>query len=168
MGKNKTRFGPDIISTHWMLYFKKLKKILYKKLDKIGENLDIRPYVTIVGTQNVIIGNNVTIRPFTSIYADNNEGCKITIGNDVLLGPNIYMTVSNHNYKNRDINISEQGHTFKSIKIEDGAWIGYGCIILPGVTIGKHSVVAAGSVVTKDVRDYTVVAGIPAKVIKDI
>ncbi|KUO75984.1 MAG: hypothetical protein APF77_24485 [Clostridia bacterium BRH_c25] len=78
------------------------------------------------------------------------------------------MTVNNHNYKNINIKISEQGHTFNSITICDGAWIGYGTIILPGVTIGKHSIIAAGSVVTKDVPDFTVVGGVPGKIIKEL
>jgi len=56
----------------------------------------------------------------------------------------------------------------KSVHIKTGAWIGYGAIILQGVTIGRNSVVAAGAVVTKDVPDYTVVGGIPAKTIKII
>ncbi|WP_129597537.1 acyltransferase [Anaerophilus nitritogenes] len=166
--KFKNRFGPDIIFTHWMLYFKSLRSFLYKKLGRYGMNLDIRPYVTIVGTNNVEIGDNITIRPYTSIYADNDEGKKVIIGNDVLIGPNVYMTVSNHNYQNKNIPIKSQGYTFKDIIICDGAWIGYGAIILPGVIIGKHAVVAAGSVVTKNVPDYTVVGGVPAKVIKKI
>jgi len=164
----RNRFGPDIVSTHWLLYFKSLRKFLIRKISKVGKNVDIRPMVTIVGTQNVEIGNNVTLRPFTSIYADNQENCKVVIGNDVLLGPNVYMTVSNHNYDNPQMKIADQGHTFKSIQICDGAWIGYGVIILPGVTIGHHAVVAAGAVVTKDVPDFTVAAGIPAKVIKKL
>lgn len=160
------RFGPDIWTTHWMLHFKGLRKFLIRKLGRAGRNVDIRPMVTVVGAQNVELGDNVTLRPFTSIYADNNEGSKVVIGNDVLLGPNIYMTVSNHNYDNPHIRIADQGHTFKSIYIQDRAWIGYGAIILPGVTVGRHAVVAAGAVVTKDVPDYCVVAGVPAKVIR--
>lgn len=58
MSKFKNRIGPDILSTNWMLYFKPLKKIIYKKFRRIGRNIDIRPYVTIVGTQNVEIGDN--------------------------------------------------------------------------------------------------------------
>jgi acetyltransferase-like isoleucine patch superfamily enzyme len=162
------RFGPDIWTTHWFLYFKGMRKFLIRKLSKVGNHVDIRPMVTIVGTQNVEIGNNVTLRPFTSIYADNDQDCKVIIGDDVLMGPNIYMTVSNHNFMDRDLKIAEQGHTFKSIRICDGAWIGYGVIILPGVTIGCHSVVAAGAVVTKDVPDYCVAAGVPAKVIRKL
>lgn len=61
-----------------------------------------------------------------------------------------------------------QGGNEKEIRIKAGAWIGYGAIILQGVTIGRNSVVAVGAVVTKDVPDYTVVGGIPAKVIKRI
>src|SRR5690606_2846599 len=142
MSKFKNRFGPDILRTHWMLYFKSLRKILYKKISKVGKNVDIRPFVTIVGTQNVEIGDNVVLRPYTSIYADNDEGKKVIIGNDVLLAPNVYMIVNNHNYNDINLNISEQGYTYKDIIIKDGAWIGYGAVILPGVTIGKHAIVA--------------------------
>lgn len=168
MIKYRNRFGPDIISTHWMLYIKPLKRILYKKIGKIGKNVDIRPYVTIVGTQNVEIGDNVVLRPFTSIYADNDQGRKVIIGNNVLLAPNVYMIVNNHNYLDLDINISEQGYTYKDIIVEDGAWIGYGAVILPGVRVGRHSIVAAGAVVTKDVEEYSIVGGVPAKLIKKI
>ena len=166
--KYKNRFGPDIFSTHWPLYFKSLRKYVYRKMSRVGSNVDIRPFVTIVGTQNVEIGDNVTLRPFTSIYADNNEGKKVIIGSDVLIGPNVYMTVSNHNFQDTGRRILEQGHTYSSITICDGAWIGYGAIILPGVTIGKHSIVAAGAVITKDVPDYTVVGGVPGRIIKSI
>jgi len=167
-GKKQSRFGPDLPSTHWLLYFKSLRKYIYKKIGKVGNNVDIRPFVTIIGAKNVEIGNNVTLRPFTNIDADNDEGKRVIIGNDVLIAPNVYMTVSNHNYENVRFKILEQGYTFKDITICDGAWIGYGAIILPGVTIGKNSVVAAGAVVTKDVPDFTVVGGVPAKVIKSI
>ncbi|OHW61973.1 galactoside O-acetyltransferase [Andreesenia angusta] len=164
----KNRIGPDIILTHWMLYFKGLKKILYRKMNKVGKNVEIRPFVTIVGTDNVEIGDNVTLRPFTSIYAENNENKRVLIEKDVLIGPNVYMTTSNHEYRNPNKKICEQGHRFDNIVVKEGAWIGYGCIILPGVTIGKHSVIGAGSVVTKSIEDYSVAVGCPARVIKSI
>ncbi|MBT2724003.1 acyltransferase [Bacillus sp. ISL-46] len=90
----------------------------------------------------------------------------ISIGNNVMLGPNVSMSSENHIYINTEKPIKEQGVERKGIFIEDDCWIGTGAIILDGVRIGRGSVVAAGSVVTKDIPPYSIVAGIPAKIIK--
>lgn len=95
-------------------------------------------------------------------------GATITIEDDVLIAPNVFITVNNHNFSDISIPISMQGGNEKSVHIKAGAWIGYGAIILQGVTIGRNSVVAAGAIVTKNVPDYTVVGGIPAKTIRSI
>ena len=88
----------------------------------------------------------------------------ITIEDDVMLGPNVQLITENH-----PINPSERKNLdLKPILIQKNAWIGAGAIVLPGVTVGKNSVVAAGSVVTKDVPANTVVGGVPAKFIKNI
>lgn len=86
----------------------------------------------------------------------------------MIIAPNVFVTVNNHNFSDISIPVSMQGENEKSVHIKTGAWIGYGAIILRGVTIGRNSVVAAGAVITKDVPNYTVVGGIPAKVIKRI
>ncbi|MDL2305398.1 acyltransferase, partial [Bacteroides sp. OttesenSCG-928-D19] len=72
----------------------------------------------------------------------------------------------NHNFEDVNIPIDEQGVDTLPVVIEDDVWIGANAVILPGVTVGKHSVIAAGSVVSRSVPPYSVCAGIPAKVIK--
>ena len=82
------------------------------------------------------------------------------------MGPDVLILNSNHLYQNPNILIRKQGIVYARVVIEDDVWIGTRSIILPGVTIGKGSVIAAGSVVTKDVPPYNLVGGIPAKIIK--
>lgn len=91
----------------------------------------------------------------------------VTIGSHVNLAQHITVTALNHNFTTSE-NIDTQGVSTAAVTISDDVWIGAGAVILPGVTIGEHVVVAAGSVVTKDVPSHSVVAGVPAKVIKSI
>lgn len=92
----------------------------------------------------------------------------VCIGNNVNLAQGITVTALNHNFEDTTQRIDEQGISTKPVVIGDDVWIGANAVILPGVTIGQHVVVAAGAVVTKDVPDYSVVAGVPAKVIKQL
>ena len=103
---------------------------------------------TRVGIGNVIIG-------------------PVTIGSHVNLAQHITVTALNHNFSTSGM-IDTQGVNTAQVTISDDVWIGAGAVILPGVTIGEHVVVAAGSVVTKDVPSHSVAAGVPAKVIKSI
>lgn len=90
----------------------------------------------------------------------------VTIGNHVILAQNIVMSGLNHMYTDIHIPIHRQPVTTAPIVIEDECWIGANTVITAGVTIGKHSVVAAGAVVTKDIPPYSVAVGNPARVIK--
>ncbi|MCS6842532.1 MAG: acyltransferase [Roseiflexus sp.] len=92
----------------------------------------------------------------------------ITIGNDVFLAPLVQMLAVNHVYHDTSRPISLQGITCQGIIVEDGAWIGGGAIILDGVRIGKNAVVGAGAVVTRDVPDYCVAVGNPARIVRDL
>ena len=92
----------------------------------------------------------------------------VCIGNNVNLAQGITVTALNHNFKDATKRIDEQGISTKPVVISDDVWIGANAVILPGVTIGRHVVVAAGAVVTKDVPGNCVVGGVPAKVIKEI
>ena len=92
----------------------------------------------------------------------------VCIGNHVNLAQGITVTALNHNFKDTAKHIDEQGISTNPVVIGDDVWIGANAVILPGVTIGRHCVVAAGAVVTKDVPDNTVVGGVPAKVLKTL
>lgn len=130
----------------------------------IGNNVSIQKGVIISTSEGgrIIIGNNVYIGEY-SIITSNAE---IEINDNVLISPHNDIVDFNHIYKDIDKPINKQGFIAKKVKIEEDVWIGSGCKILMGVTIGKGAVIGAGSVVTKDVLPYHVVAGNPPKIIK--
>ena len=88
---------------------------------------------------------------------------KVNYGKNVLIGPNVVIRSSNHNYAEINVPIINQGMTKGEIIIEDNVWISSNCVILPNCTIGEGAIVAAGAVVTKDIEPYSIVGGIPAK-----
>jgi len=90
----------------------------------------------------------------------------ITIGNDVWTGHHVYITDQNHAYTDIDRPISQQSQPERSVTIGDGSWIGHGAVILPGVNIGKHVVIGANAVVTKNLPDFCVAVGSPAKIVR--
>lgn len=110
------------------------------------------------------IGDHSHIGDFTIIDLVND----VSIGADVAIGPNCTLYTHDHEYTDKNVAAWKGGVVSKSIQIEDGAWVGSNVTILPGVTIGKRAVVAAGSVVTKNVASETIVGGIPSKFIKQI
>ena len=92
---------------------------------------------------------------------------RIVIGKDVMMGPNCIMRTYSHAHDRLDIPMNQQGFEPERIMhIGDDVWIGTNVIILPGVNIGSHCIIGAGSVVTKDVPDYAIVGGAPAKIIR--
>ena len=111
---------------------------------------------------------DVTIGDYTRIGIHCTLIGPVCIGNHVNLAQGITVTALNHNFEDSSKRIDEQGVSTKPVVIGDDVWIGTNAVILPGVTIGSHCVVAAGAVVTKDVPDHTLVGGVPAKVIKNI
>ena len=111
---------------------------------------------------DVIIGDHTRVGLHNTIIGP------VTIGSHVNLAQGITVTALNHNFSDSEKRIDEQGVSTTSVVIEDDVWIGANAVVLPGVRIGTHSVVAAGAVVTKDVPPHSIVAGVPAKVIKKI
>ena len=162
------RIGPDLAVTHWLLHFKFGQKIIKKKFAKCGKNVQIRPGCILVNLNLIEMGDNVVIRPGTQIYANTIGKARVVIENNVLIAPNVFIATGDHDYKNPNVPIIFQGGVCKSITIKEGAFIGVNAVILKGVTIGKNSVVGAGAIVTKDVPDYCVVGGVPAKIISKI
>lgn len=92
----------------------------------------------------------------------------ITIGDDVYLGTLVQVLAVNHVFADTGRPISHQGITAEGVSIADGAWVGSGAIVLDGVRVGRNAVVGAGAVVTKDVPDYCIAIGNPARVVRDL
>lgn len=111
---------------------------------------------------------DVIIGDYTRVGLHNTIIGPVTIGHHVNLAQGITVTALNHNFMDSNKRIDEQGVSTKPVTIGNDIWIGANAVILAGVTIGNHSVIAAGAVVTKDVPPHSLVAGVPAKVIKKI
>jgi acetyltransferase-like isoleucine patch superfamily enzyme len=162
-----------------------------RRLMRLGRSVILEDYVAIdaLSQQGVTLGDNVTIARGTLIQCTgvvrnlgvglqigNNSAVGafsflgaqggITIGSNVIMGPKVSFHAENHQFTRLDLPIRLQGESRQGICVQDDCWIGSGSIILDGVTIGEGSVVAAGSVVTKSVPPYSVVAGVPARMIK--
>lgn len=129
----------------------------------LGKKSVIESYCCI----NNAVGD-VTIGDYTRIGIHCTVIGPVCIGNHVNLAQGITVTALNHNFTDANSMIDEQGISTKPVIIDDDVWIGANAVILPGITIGRHVVVAAGAVVTKDVPPYSLVAGVPARVIKQL
>ena len=178
-------------SSGWILVGKQVS-IRYANYLEAGKDLIIEDYAEINARsqQKIRLGNRVTIGKYAIIRPGNlyggepGEGLRIgdhsnvgpysyigcsgfiSIGNNVMISPRVSIYAENHVFDATDATIKSQGVQRKTVVIEDDCWIAANSIVLAGVTIGKGSVVAAGSVVSKDVPPYSVVAGVPARIIK--
>lgn len=156
----------------WLIYPFDMALRLYKRqkmrlLLGGGNRVIDDPYI-IAGTHNIIMDDNVSIGPGATIYT---TGAKLIIKHHVIVGPHLTIITGDHN-------ISVVGKYICDVKeknpendldvvIESDVWIGCNVTILKGVTIGRGSVIAAGAVVTKSCPPYSIVGGVPAKVIKE-
>ncbi|WP_405285188.1 acyltransferase [Methanobrevibacter sp.] len=126
--------------------------------DNLGENSRVMAPISGAALDKLVIGDNVFIN--SNCLAMARGG--ITIEDDVMLAANVQLLSNNHDEYNRNVLLC------KPIHIKKGAWIGAGATILPGVTIGEYAIVGASAVVTKDVGDYEVAVGVPAKIVKTL
>lgn len=166
--------------------------ICRRKCESVGESTRFGSNVVIIGGKQSVgrgirIGSRCSINDFCQIVTDHynsecgieigdnchfNFGCYVSgtgglrIGNDCLFAPGVKILTSGHNFDDLELPIIQQGLDMAQVVIEDNVWIGAGAIILQNVTIGSGSVIAAGAVVNKSVDPNTVVAGVPASVIR--
>jgi len=114
-------------------------------------------------------GVGLEIGDYSAIGAQSFIGAQggIRIGSDVIMGPGVKIFSENHNYDRREVPMRIQGEFRKKVVIEDDCWIGSGVTILGGVIVGTGTVIAAGAVVTKSIPPFSIVAGVPAKVLKN-
>jgi acetyltransferase-like isoleucine patch superfamily enzyme len=166
------RLGPDMPLTHMLLHSSRIGKWLcQKKFRQFGKNSSFRTGAYAITTRGIAIGENVVIRPGTMLFASplGEDTCQIAIEDFALIGSGVHIYVSNHEFRDTSKPIFFQGHSdIKPVVIRSGAWIGANAIILPGVTIGKNSIIGAGSVVTRSIPDFCVAVGNPAKIIKKL
>ncbi len=142
-----------------------LRRPLYKMfLKKCGKDLYVQEGVKIKWLNRVSIGDRVAINEFCWFEGSG----EIEIGNGVWIAPGVSIASFDHVHTARVHDLMAQDKIYGKVVIENNVWIGTNCCILKGVKIGEGAVVGAGSVVTKDVLPYTVVAGNPAKKIRDV
>lgn len=143
---------------------------LSKKGIRLGRNVSILSN-SIIECTGVIreLGEGLEIGDYVGIA----QNCfiqvrgHVKIGSRVILGPGVSIFSENHNIQDLNIPIMDQGATRKGVIIGDDVWVGARVVILDGVSIGNHCVIAAGSIVNKDVPDYAIVGGVPAKILKN-
>jgi maltose O-acetyltransferase len=143
---------------------KKLRGYYYSQLmAQAGVGLSISDGVRINNPRMVTVGDHCYLGAGVQFYPWNE---RIIIGNNVLIAAGVRMITRKHGFADVDLPMSAQGYTNAPIVIEDDVWIGFQAIILPGVTVGRGSIVGAGAVVTRDVEPYTIVGGVPARLIR--
>lgn len=166
------RIGPDLPLTHALLYSRRAGRWLgRRKLKYFADGAEIRPHAYLVDGRSISIGRNVIVRPGCKFFAvSNKDGLgNIDIEDNVLIGSDVHIYVSNHRFSDPEQDIYTQGHDApRPVKVRRGAWIGARAIILPGVTVGRNAVIGAGSVVTRSVPDFAVAIGSPAKVVRTV
>lgn len=155
-------YSKKILNRIFMFIFRSL-------FNKIGKNVIFHPINSVFSYSNISIGNNVSIGEYAYFMASKSH---IYIGNNIAFAPKVTIRGGNHSshlvgklmidYKNSD----KKEEDDQPVYIQDDVWIGKNVTILKGVTIGRGSIVGAGSVVNRDVPPYSIVAGVPAKVIK--
>ncbi len=154
MGRNL----PSIFGLYW-------RYISFKSLSlESGENIYIAQNVYMKNIENIIIGSNVSMHEMC--YLDGYGG--INIGDNVSIAHSTSLISFDHTYNDITTPIKYNPSIKKAIILHKDIWVGAGVRILGGNTIGKRSIIAAGSVITKDVEEYSIYGGIPAKKIKSI
>ena len=153
------------VATNWLPDAKcclRLRGALYSlAMKKAGRNFQVASDVRFTPLQWLSVGDNVYVGPNSVLILDDD----VTIGNDVLIAHKVMITSRNHAYENGKWN---KGSRRAPIVVKDGAWIGANAAVLPGVTIGRGTVLAACSSAPKSLPDYAVCAGVPAAVKKTL
>ncbi len=157
---------------HWCLThpLSALEKLIRKQRLKLkglrmGAGADVRMPIWLGHPKNISIGARTTVCECAFLMAGPNS--RIKIGNDCLIAPNVYVTTTAHEFNDKDRLITEQGGTERGIVIGNDVLIGTKVVVLPGVVVGSGAVIGAGSVVDKNVKPYTIVAGVPAKRLRE-
>lgn len=159
-------FGSDSVICHPQTALFGQQAIRLGRGTLVGPNVSLSagmaPGQTLINDRIVTIGDRCLIGRNSSIVAH----LEVVIEDDVYFGPNVYVTDQNHGVDRLDVPIGRQAQMEEPVRIGAGSWLGANVVVLPGVTIGRHVAVGAGSVVTGDLPDRAVAVGVPARVIR--
>lgn len=152
------RYTPEVYRPYALFFPGMRRKMAETFLTKCGKSLRVKRNADI--SMFIEVGN----------YSELGTNCVIQsntkIGDFVIMGPDVKIYTKNHGTKSLETPIAQQEWEIKEVIIGNDVWIGANVIITPGVTIGNHVVIAAGAVVTKNIVDYAVAGGVPARIIK--
>lgn len=154
------RFLPASTSplTHWTREIRRF--VCYPIFDYCGKNINIERGA------NFSMGRSISIGSGSGLGINSAVHGPLKIGDNVMMGPDVTILTHTHNIERTDIPMRLQGMRVSEVVIGNDVWIGMRVIIMPGVKIGNGVVIGAGAVVTKDVPDYAIVGGVPARIIK--
>jgi acetyltransferase-like isoleucine patch superfamily enzyme len=156
-GKRSTLTQPDLLFNTGEISIGNYVEIRKgARLEAVGQNRSQTPKIE--------IGDGTSIH----LYFHCGAASSVKIGKNVLIAGRVYITDHNHEFENSAPLSKDSGLNTEPVVIEDEVWLGEGAVILKGVTVGKRSVIGANAVVTKDVPPYTVVGGVPARIIRKI
>lgn len=144
--------------THWVRTIR--RAVCHSLFDYCGTNVNIEKGANFATGGGISIGSNSGLGVNCLVHGP------LEIGDNVMMGPDVVILTHTHNINRTDIPMEDQGSRVAKVTIGNDVWIGMRSIIMPGVKIGNGAVIGAGAVVTKDVPDYAIVGGVPAKIIK--
>lgn len=143
----------------YALFFPRIRRWLVAHYIKnCGQNLRVK--------KGAEISPNSEVGDFSELGSNALIQANVKIGNHVIMGPDIKIYSRNHKFDRLDIPMQRQGKNYYKTEVGNDVWIGANVIITAGCDIGDHVIIAAGSVVTKDIPEWAIVGGVPAKVIK--
>jgi acetyltransferase-like isoleucine patch superfamily enzyme len=147
-----------------LLHYWNYAHVAPRRKARIGRGVWLAPNVSFRNGERIEIGARAHIGEYCSLWAGDNHG-RISVGEDALFGPRVYITASNYRY-DPGTPVWRQARVEQDVVIGADVWLGVRVIVLPGVTIGDGAIVAAGSVVTRDLPPGAVAAGVPARILK--
>lgn len=146
----------------WAWWARPIRRAICRPLFRqAGRNINIEAGAFFGTGSQIVIGDNSSLGVDAKIYGP------LTIGRDVMMGPEVVVITTTHHADRLDVPMIQQGVSAPDpVTIEDDVWIGQRVLILPGVTIGRGSIIAAGAVVSRSIPPYSLAGGVPAKVIR--
>jgi acetyltransferase-like isoleucine patch superfamily enzyme len=147
-----------------LLHYYNYSHVSQRRLIDCDHTVRMAPNVSLRNGRRISIGSRSHLGERTALWAGSTTG-RITIGEDALFGPEVFVTASNYEFDDRDIPVMRQPRREQDVVIGRDVWLGRGVVILPGVTVGDGAIIAAGAVVSRDVDAWAIAGGVPAKAI---